>query len=432
MKFIVYHSKDLDGKASGSIGAMYFRNDNLKLIPYHYDEPIDIEQFRNQDVLMADVTVSLEQTLEIARIAKSFTLVDHHVSFFDKFLEYINTNTTDALNITDFTGLIKNYTFSGKINMEYYYSEKLSACEIMLQLYRVGNEFTEKNIRILGQYDTWRNTDEKRFTTDINWNVVMEHQFGFRLADTITEVQNFLMFIPTQHINSGFNILKYQSQINSIAMQRAFEFQLNGLNIIACEGVQFNSTSFQSIYNPEFHDAMMPFNYDGQQKIWNFSLYTTKPEVDILSIAKQFNGGGHKQACGFQLPFDQVRMADDGIQFWDAFITLDLEALPKGFDKEKLMQSLQEMDKPPIFIEKAPSGTIEKIVMERDTYQPPTDEEKIPPPPPTEKEIIAGLTDTDDLDNIGTVSEIGIIAKNNVDNTTKTTNTKKHNNGSKK
>jgi nanoRNase/pAp phosphatase (c-di-AMP/oligoRNAs hydrolase) len=41
-------------------------------------------------------------------------------------------------------------------------------------------------------------------------------------------------------------------------------------------------------------------------KLWNVSLYSTKPEIDCGEIAKSFGGGGHKGAAGFQgkeLPF---------------------------------------------------------------------------------------------------------------------------------
>ncbi len=411
MNFIIYHSKDLDGKASGAIGALYFQKDNPKLVPYHYDEPIDMEQFKDKDVLMVDVTLSLDKIIELATTAKSFTLVDHHVSFFDKLMDLLNNGETDPnleIEELDFTGLIKNFNLSGSLNLAYYYSEKLSACEMMLQLYRVGNEYTEKNIKVLGQYDTWRNTDEKKFSTDINWSVVMDHQYGFRLAETITEVQNFLMFADYVHIGNGFNILKYQSAQNKLAMNRSFQFKLNGLRILACEGVQFNSNSFESAYNPEFHDAMMPFNYDGQQKIWNFSLYTTKPEVDILSIAKQYGGGGHKQACGFQLPFNEVTFNKEGeLQFGTPIFICDIADLPKDFDIEKLKNLLKQVSGP-IFLEKVPSSPVEKIVMERDTYQPPTDETKVPPPPVQDNIVtdkIPGLSDTDDLANIGNAEQ---------------------------
>ena len=307
---IIYHHKDLDGKASGAIAKMYFQKDNPIMYGYHYGEPINYALLEGQDIVMADVTFPVEEMMAIAKKAKSFTLIDHHVSFNDVFLDYIAKETLSVIK-QEFSGLIDWYTLPA-LNINYYYSIRFAACEMMLQLYSVGNEYTIPNVKLLGQYDTWRNTTDKKFVTDMNWNIVLEHQYGFRLNLALQDIQQALMVNYLEHIFNGKTILAYQSQLNATAMQRSFDFELCGLKIIACEGVQFNSNSFDVVYNPEFHDAMMPFNFDGQTKKWNFSLYTTKPEVDILSVAKLFGGGGHKQACGFQVAADRVRFHLDG------------------------------------------------------------------------------------------------------------------------
>jgi len=44
-----------------------------------------------------------------------------------------------------------------------------------------------------------------------------------------------------------------------------------------------------------------------KDKLWNATLYSTKPDVDCEAIAKSFGGGGHKGAARFQcdeLPFE--------------------------------------------------------------------------------------------------------------------------------
>lgn len=310
---IIYHHKDLDGKASGAIAKMYFQKDNPIMYGYHYGEPIDHALLEGQDIVMADVTFPIEEMMAIAKKAKSFTLIDHHVSFNDVFLDYIAKETLSVIK-QEFSGLIDWYTLPD-YSIDYYYSTRFAACEMMLQLYSVGNEHTMSNIKLLGQYDTWRKDNDKKFVSDVNWDIVLEHQYGFRLNLALQDVERGFGTDPKEHIFIGKTILAYQSQLNATSMQRSFDFELCGLKIIACEGVQFNSNSFDVVYNPEFHDAMMPFNFDGQTKRWNFSLYTTKPEVDILSIAKSFGGGGHAQACGFQLTGDRVRFNLNGFAF---------------------------------------------------------------------------------------------------------------------
>jgi len=56
----------------------------------------------------------------------------------------------------------------------------------------------------------------------------------------------------------------------------------------------------------EPYDLMITFVRQ-KDKLWNVSLYSTKPDVDCGAIAKSFGGGGHLGAAGFQrkeLPFE--------------------------------------------------------------------------------------------------------------------------------
>ena len=87
--------------------------------------------------------------------------------------------------------------------------------------------------------------------------------------------------------------------------------------------------------------------------MWNFSMYTTKEEIDILSIAKDFGGGGHKMACGFQLPSEQVRFTKNGIEFGPAII-LDLNMLPENFEMKpkEIIEVLKTQQFIPIINEK--------------------------------------------------------------------------------
>jgi len=56
----------------------------------------------------------------------------------------------------------------------------------------------------------------------------------------------------------------------------------------------------------EPYDLMITF-VRRPDKLWDVSLYSTKPDVDCGAIAKSFGGGGHLGAAGFQrkeLPFE--------------------------------------------------------------------------------------------------------------------------------
>ena len=59
-----------------------------------------------------------------------------------------------------------------------------------------------------------------------------------------------------------------------------------------------NSQMFDSIWNPDKHDAMCTFCWKKDK--WTVSLYSTKDNVDVSEICKARGGGGHKGAAGFQ------------------------------------------------------------------------------------------------------------------------------------
>lgn len=100
-------------------------------------------------------------------------------------------------------------------------------------------------------------------------------------------------------IAQGEAILKFQAMTNETnCKNRAFEFTFKGLRAICLNGGPFNSTTFDSVWDENKYDMMMPFVFDGKQ--WTFSMYTTK-DIDLSVIAKSMGGGGHMRACGFQV-----------------------------------------------------------------------------------------------------------------------------------
>ena len=82
-----------------------------------------------------------------------------------------------------------------------------------------------------------------------------------------------------------------------------------------------NAVVHRIVWYAKVRNNELPLNivlaFDGKNNVWNFSLYTTKDDVDILSIAKQAGGGGHARACGFQVSSEQVIIDKEKIIFID-------------------------------------------------------------------------------------------------------------------
>lgn len=283
---IVYHSRDLDGYTSGAI--LKKRFPEAQLIGYDYGQSLP-ELLPGEDIIMVDVSFPMDDLFRIAKESKSFTWIDHHISSMQDFYNR-QAEAPKQLSVVLFDGL--------------------AACENAWN-WAYPDEEMPYIVTLLGMYDTWRNKDK------IFWDeVIMPFQFGMRMMCTSPEsFPNELFNVMDGSevkdiVDLGGYILKYQKEQNARhAKNNAFAFVWKEHRILAMNGSGFNSQAFEAVYNPEKHDIMMPFVYNGSY--WNFSLYTEK-DIDCSLLAKSMGGGGHKKAAGFKvtelrdLPFELI------------------------------------------------------------------------------------------------------------------------------
>ena len=297
----IYHNADLDGFACGAI--MRLKYPDITLIGYNYGDAFDLNIVAGRMVIMADVSLPMEDMVKITRASNySLTWVDHHISAINDYKQFVGDGESFCRAILE---------------------NGIAACEGLWKYLFPEREMPE-SIKLLGEYDTWRNKDKQRWDEKI-----LPFQFGMRsycnsvdtfpteFITTQFKELEIAMIIPV--INMGKAILKYQSQVNALQCRKAaFESVFNGLRAICLNGGGFNSNVFDSVYDEAKHDLMIPFQYDGNK--WIISLYTTKDEVDCSVIAKVNGGGGHRKASGFQVSdiktvFPQIAAGKDDIGF---------------------------------------------------------------------------------------------------------------------
>lgn len=278
-----YHNKDLDGFSSGAI--MKRKHPNAKFIGYDYGQPFEIPI--GQPIMMADVSLPMSTMFKIAQASNfQFLWIDHHVSAikeYESWLLDINKNHDDK-TLSPIKAVLQN---------------GIAACEIAWNFFFKDEEMPLA-IRLLGEYDTWRNQDKNRWE-----NEILPFQFGMRqICNSLETFPMHLLEVGSEKdvekiIENGKIILSYQEQVNETNCKQSFEFEFEGLKAICLNGSMFNSNVFKTIYNEENYDIMLIFQYTG--KFWKFSIYTTKDDIDCSAIAKSKGGGGHKKASGFQI-----------------------------------------------------------------------------------------------------------------------------------
>lgn len=272
----IYHSKDLDGFTSAAIFKLKFPD--IELIGYDYGDNFDFK-IEKEPVIIADVSFPIRTMIKFA-LASDFNLtwIDHHVSAIKEYNDFINDDNESYCTAVLEIGI--------------------AACEGTWK-YLFPNKKLPEAVLLLGEYDTWRNSDKDRWN-----NKILPFQYGMRLICNKPEKFPVELFennnLIDKIIEDGKIILKYQDSVNQkLCKSSSFEADFQGKKAICLNGGGFNSDVFKSVYDEDKHDVMLPFIFDGKK--WNFSIYTTKNDIDCSVIAKKLGGGGHKQAAGFSV-----------------------------------------------------------------------------------------------------------------------------------
>lgn len=276
---VIHHNKDLDGFSSGAI--MKLKYPDSRLFGWDYTDPVPWGIIKdNEEVIMIDISFPMDDMIKLLNITNDkLTIIDHHVSFKKDFDTYEDDN---------------------KLKINYIYQEGIAACELGWK-WAFPEDAMPEAIKLLGEYDTWRQGDIERWNTQIL-------PFQYYMRTVCVSVETFpyeclhvvgqWQFIANGCI-SGKAILTYQEQQDFLACKRsAFIQEFKGLRAICLNTRFFSSNTLKSIYNPDLHDIMVGFEYNG--KVWAVSLRSAKPEIDVSLIAKSKGGGGHKAAAGYE------------------------------------------------------------------------------------------------------------------------------------
>ena len=351
---VIYHEADLDGVTSGALMLLEKNNqdEEIELIPYDYHKDFNQKLTNGHEVYMIDVSLKVPKMFEVSKSAAEFYLIDHHISFYEDLFKYCEEN---MIHIEESPFGIAKKIEVPSMNFVYFYASHISGCELTMNLYcgKSVGEAGRELVQILGQYDTWRQKDNGKFLPyDQNWDeIVLPIQYSLRAymdPDKISRIIYNLdnggsKYNKSRLIEQGNAILNYLKVYNKKCLEDySFSFEYDNVRILVMNTTNFNSFTFDHFWDENLYDAMMSFCFTG--KDWKISMFTTKTDsVDILRIAKFFGGGGHKGACGFRIPHNQLLFRKNKLEF--GLLTLmDINMLPqnwKGVDINDIMKQFK-------------------------------------------------------------------------------------------
>jgi hypothetical protein len=272
MPTVIYHRADFDGLFCRAIAEAYF-GERAVYQGWDYGDPVP--SVSDQDPLFL-LDLSIEPLMRHPRL----TWIDHHRTAIDQYPK-------------DIPGLRIEGVAACRLAYQWFFGVATATKTDYLER-RVGEPL---GVRLAGEYDVWDKRDPRadlfqhglrsRDLTNC-WPLLVSRNNGDEIVDVLLQ---------------GGRVVSYAQKSREEAAIRdaGHTIQWQGYCFLALNAPHLNSLAFSAGLSSE-HDGCLAYHYNGTH--WRVSLYgvPTKPELDFSPLAKLYGGGGHPQACGFQVP----------------------------------------------------------------------------------------------------------------------------------
>jgi len=262
----IYHGTDLDGACSGAV--VKKKHKGVLLLPGVYGRDSELEK-RVPDgarVFLVDYSLAPFERMEKLAARTHLVWIDHH----EAVLRTAKAKKFDPDGIRRI----------GEAGCQLTWKHLFKDMNMPLA------------VDLLGKWDVDIHDDKR----------IDPFQFGMRSLPNGPESQIWEALLRPGFtdavkgiIEEGKTVMRYDEEMNRRAMASAFEIKWKGHRVLAVNKGGANSGVFKSRYDPDRHDIMMSFAWNG--KNWDTRLYSDKVGVSV--IAEKLGGGGHKGAAGF-------------------------------------------------------------------------------------------------------------------------------------
>lgn len=273
-----YHC-DLDGKCAGSIVAKYENNyepSNYFMVDYvqeiQTDNILDFEKVYFVDYSFTEKTLYVLK--ELLNKNCKIVWIDHHTSSVNLEKSHPELVDISGIRLEGISGAALSY------------------------MYLYDKEFDELPyyVRLVSDYDCWKfnyEPDTTRFKLGIDGKQHDALDEIWELFDS--EFNNNRREHLNNIIDSGRIIKKY-IDIDNISYRDNYGYEsiIDGHKCFVVNK-KTNSWVFGDYYDT--YPAVIVWVFNGF--IYQYSIYSSDPDIDCSKIAESYGGGGHKGAAGF-------------------------------------------------------------------------------------------------------------------------------------
>lgn len=337
-----YHSADLDGHCSGAI--VKYRLPEAIMHPINYGDEFPWNEIQKGDVVyMVDFALQPFTDMEkLWELCGDLIWLDHHDS---------SINECEKVHMNSISGHRRTTEAACAITWRYLFPDKPVPLAVkLLSLYdswTYQGHGLEPMVLPFQMRMRMENLDPKEWDhCGSYWiRLFQHHREETNMTEKFSPSHMQAAMKMSELVNEGKLLLRYdEEQKRRYVQTYGFETMLEvpiypvrgseqnnvagSYKAIALNIGMSNSKVFDSVWRkkcirsgegpsvacPDCHgtgyiepyDLMITFCRRTDRK-WNVSLYSTKSDIDCGAIAKNFGGGGHKGAAGFQcdkLPFE--------------------------------------------------------------------------------------------------------------------------------
>lgn len=287
MNYYIFHHNDLDGRCAAYVVLDYLKNnmgvvdpiikENSMSVSYPIIQEIDYNHLNELTSLVKEegsiaylVDISFtEETykylLDLKEKCEGIVWIDHHYSS-----QQLVNNHPEIISL-----------IPGVVNMDF-----CGAYNTYTYLYK--NKEVPLYIRLVDDWDCWKFKFEDTKAFKFGMDSVC-HGPESPIWETLQNEDKVSLIITR-----GYIIMQYMNRFYEGYYNNSYERTIDGLR--ACIlNLKTNSMAF--LDNQSKYDLLVAWVFDGYK--FNYSLYSTNPDVNCAEIAERFGGGGHKGAAGF-------------------------------------------------------------------------------------------------------------------------------------
>ena len=289
---VITHT-DMDGIMAGSLVALCLDTKNVFMADYgkagelgfdYHEVPI-----KDKHVIFTDYSFSNISNFMIIlhEKPKSITVFDHHM------------NTLDLVRSKKIE-VVKNK--AAEMGIDLFYDVDINRCgtKIVFDVITRFSDCFKATVRLVDLVDLY---DRWKFKDNLDPVYLNDYLYGSTQAYVMSPVVEAIITNTSEveldkWLSIGKQYRELKVQMNEITAS-AFSFNtvFHGYNVLAIEA-RGNSQLLGNAINE--YPFIIVFHYDNRKKTFTYSLFKRESsDVDILSIAKEYGGGGHVCACGF-------------------------------------------------------------------------------------------------------------------------------------